>query len=85
MIVKTYRDDSFTPPQFTIELNEPGECKDSTEGPFDYATEGNLMNALGTSRMRFTSTVPNSNVYYVVCKDNFNNIMSPATIQIAEV
>ncbi|MBS3152619.1 hypothetical protein J4230_04375 [Candidatus Woesearchaeota archaeon] len=85
IIAKVYRDQSFQPPQFTVEINEPGECKDSVESIFNYDAEGNLMNAVGSSGRVFTSTVPNSNVYYIVCRDQFNNTMAPAIVQIAQV
>ena len=84
-IVRVYTDESFQPPQFTIELNEPSECKDSTTGTFEYETGGNLMNVIGSTGRVFSSTTPASNVYYISCKDQFNNTMSSATVQIAEV
>ncbi len=84
-ITKVYRDDNFQPPQFTVEINEPGQCKDSTDGIFEYETGGNLMNVVNVNSTVFSSTVSNSDVYYVVCRDDFGNVMSPATIQIAEV
>ncbi len=83
-VTRIYNDESFQPPQFTLEINEPGECKDSTEGTFDYDTGGNLMNVVEGNNV-FSSTVPGSNVYYAVCRDQFNNTMTTATIQIAEV
>ncbi len=84
-ITKVYRDENFQPPQFTVEINEPGQCKDNVDGTFEYATGGNLMNVVNVNSTVFSSTVSNSDVYYVVCKDDFGNIMSPATIQIAVV
>ena len=83
-ITKVYRDQS-EPPQFIVELNEPGECKDSTEGTFDYETSGNLMNALDSEGKRFSSTNYNSNIYYVICRDKFGNTMTPAVVQLAVV
>ncbi len=84
-VIRTYRDESFTPPQFVVEINEPGVCKDSVDGTFSFDSGGNLMNMVGVSGKIFSSTNAGSNVYYVVCRDQFNNTMSPATIQIAEV
>jgi len=49
VITKIYRDRNFEPPQFTVELNEAGDCKDSTEGTFDYNTGGNLMQTVGSA------------------------------------
>ncbi len=83
-ITKIYTDKSLQPPQFTIEINEAGECKDSTEKIFDYETEGNLMNKLDTEGKKFSSSTPGSNLYYVICKDSFGNEMPAATVQIAE-
>ncbi|MBI2148679.1 hypothetical protein HYU23_03285 [Candidatus Woesearchaeota archaeon] len=85
IITKVYRDQSFQPPQFIIEVNEQSECKDSIDGVFNYDIEGNLMNPVGTGGKVFSSTVPNSNVYYIICRDQFNNTMSPAFIQIAQL
>ncbi len=84
-ITKVYRDENFQPPQFTVEINEPGQCKDNVDGTFEYNTGGNLMNVVNVNSTVFSSTVSNSDVYYVVCKDDFGNVMSPATIQIAVV
>ena len=85
-IVKLYKDATFSPPQFVVEINEAGLCKDNLDGDFDFATEGNLMNAVDTSGKIFSSTVPNSDLYYIKCRDQFNNTMQRAAIiQIAEV
>lgn len=84
-ITKVYRDENFQPPQFTVEINEPGQCKDGVDGVFEYETGGNLMNVVNVNSTVFSSTVSNSDVYYVVCKDDFGNVMGPATIQIAVV
>ena len=84
-ITKVYRDENFQPAQFTVEINEPGQCKDSVDDTFEYETGGNLMNVVNVNSTVFSSTVPNSDVYYVMCRDDFGNVMSPAIIQIAEV
>ncbi len=84
MIVKIYNDESFQPPQFTIHVNEPSNCKDSVEGEFDYDTEGNMMNSIG-SGTTFVSTITGSNLYYVRCRDDFNNTMETATIYVAGI
>jgi|GEM_PF-2245533 len=84
MITRVYKDTSLTPAQVFIELDEKGTCKDSVEDAFDYKTGGNLMVAVGNSGKVFTSTVPNSNIYYVSCSDIFNNTITPnVIIQIA--
>ncbi len=84
-ITKVYRDQSFQPPQFIVEINEAGECKDSIQDTFDFSLGGNLMNSIGTGNKVFSSTVTDSNLYYLVCRDQFNNTMSAATVQIAQV
>ena len=85
VITRVYRDNSFQPSQFIVEINEPGECKDSTVERFDFDLGGNLMIAVPGSGRVFSSTVTDSNIYYVVCRDLFNNTMPSALVQIAQV
>ncbi len=79
-ITKVYKDESLQPSAFTIEVSEKAACKDSTEGTFEYNTGGNLMVADGN--VHRTST-PGSNLYYVICRDDFGNTMETARIQFA--
>ena len=80
LIVRAYKDNSLAPASFNIELNEDADCKDSTEGTFDFETGGNPMTKDGN--VHISASEP-SNLYYVVCKDVFGNIMKPAKIQFA--
>ena len=76
-IVRTYKDSGLQPPVFKIELNEEGICKDNLV-QFDFDKEGNLMTKDGNVHI---SSSEQSNLYYVICRDSFNNTMSQAQIQ----
>ena len=80
-IIRTYLDTSLTPPIFKIEVNEDATCKDSNIPISDYANEGNIMTKEGNVQI---TTTPGNNFYYVLCKDNYGNLMTqPIQVQIA--
>ena len=77
-IIRAYLDSSINPPLFTIETDEQAECRVSTESHFEVFENGNLMiNEDGKHQAPF-----NSRIYYVRCKDEFENV-NPTSARIS--